>query len=969
MHSTLISCNFLRVDSRSICKVWPGANYVAIRFINARFLRLLPDSGAQKVIAYFGRADVFDDRIGARFEFSDVAADLVHEQILLPDQAPPELAVPTRFASALDLAEMRRMRKTSDRERWPQIGCAFVVALPPDREVTLDEAIELMCRIADRIRGIIRLPIYIGIHDPHLVSPGDVNRHGHLFLPLREVDRRGFLLKKVRELFARPRKPSEQNAHSLYVAEATNWPAVSFEEQQTFFTELAIDLVVDPSAPYGNRHWTEATMREEPERVEADRILNRRRNLDVVQGAPAELVDHLLRGRSTMPIAEVRRLVVNLIDSDAAREERMDMILSDASIVTFASRESEKRPSRITTRAARDLIDEAVEFVDSALICGNKSAGADRTGRLTAVSEANAAEVVSRITKLAGQKIRASQQRLLLLGLADSNTDAVATALKQFKPITVTIASILEPPKLSPFKLVQRIEVDDDDLIIIPKSEHVDDQSLARLMRIVRKTQATLILGYDEDQRRGIVTSRLAAYAANALDPSRRKMLPDPDIERHLRCGRVDRAITALNARSSFLFKPVAQEISDPKSDFIVCDDPHRIAMINGGEWSSQATSPTDELRQQSQQWFPDQWMKVTRTDYSTSPPRLRDKQLVQIVQPVPDRNAVLARLPTGEILEINLDKQPFFARARAISVREGRYAPEKCTLLVELTKPRYAWACVLLVATRRSGVRLRIDPSVAIDVSSLIEAVQRSLPAALPSELTARTDPNAEVTQIIHASQRVRASIELQANQLEIDSIPMPDDLGPAAGVTELWSLAGEIQDGLDDDRRMQDPPIAAIEPALNGPADVELEDIPTPDPPTPRDTRIPLHKIDAELRRILSSNDGSVALKRLEAALHPDVPERDLVFHNLLKLCRSDGPTAALLRIAMDGLHIRELPYRMVGDELDLLESEGQLPQAWSDWDLRQFETDIRAMCSRSLVWETALFPKNTGPSDTPP
>jgi hypothetical protein len=942
---------------------------VAIRFINARFLRLLPDSGAQKVIGYFGRADVFDDRIGARFEFSEIASDLVHEQILLPDQAPPELALPTRFASALDLAEMRRMRKTSDRKRWPQIGAVFVVALPPDREVTLDEAIELTGRIADRIRGGIQLPVYIAIHDPHLVSPGDVNRHGHLFLPAREVDRRGFLSTKVRELFARPRKASEQNAHSLYVAEATNWPAVSFEEQQTFFTELAIDLVVDPSAPYGNRHWTAATMREEPERVESDRILNRRRNLDVVQGAPTELVDHLLRGRSTMPIAEVRRLVVNLIDGEAAREERMDMILSDASIVTFVSRESEKRPSRITTRAARDLIDEAVEFVDSALVRGNKSAGADSTGRLTAVSGANAAAVVSQITKFAEQKMRPSQ-RLLLLGLADSHIHAVATALKQFKPITVTIASILEPPKLSPFKLVQRIEVDDDDLIIIPKSEHVDDQSLAGLMRIVRKTQATLILGYDEDQRRGIVTNRLAAHAANALDPSRGKMLPDPDIERHLRCGRVDRAITALNARRSFLFKPVAQEISDPKSDFIVCDDPHRIAMINGGEWSPQATLPTDELRLQSQQWFPDQWMKVTRTDYSTSPPRLRDKQLVQIIQPVPDRNALLARLPTGAILEINLDKQPFFARARAISVREGRYAPEKCTLLVELTKPRYAWACVLLVATRRSGVRLQIDPSVAIDVNSLIEAVQRSLPAALPSELTARTDPNAEVTQIFKgiASQRVRASIELEANQLEIDSIPMPDDPGPAAGVTELRPLAREIQDGLDDDRRMQDPPFAAIEPALNGPADVELEDIPIPDPPTPRDTRIPLHQLDAELRRILSSNDGSVALKRLEAALHPDVPERDLVFHNLLKLCRSDGPTAALLRITMDGRHIRELPYRMAGDELDSLEPEGQLPQAWSDRDLREFETDIRTMCVRSSVWGS-FFPKNTGPSHTPP
>jgi hypothetical protein len=77
-------------------------------------------------------------------------------------------------------------------------------------------------------------------------------------------------------------KADRADAHTSYVAEATNWPWLSFEEQQSFFTELGIDLVVDPSAPYGDRHWTETVMREDPERVEAHRLTIRRRNLDVI---------------------------------------------------------------------------------------------------------------------------------------------------------------------------------------------------------------------------------------------------------------------------------------------------------------------------------------------------------------------------------------------------------------------------------------------------------------------------------------------------------------------------------------------------------------------------------------------------------------------------------------------------------------------------------------------------------------
>jgi hypothetical protein len=61
---------------------------------------------------------------------------------------------------------MRRVRQLLNRKRLPQIGVALISALPPDREITLDEAKEIAWQIVFEARRGYGLAIYLVIHDP-----------------------------------------------------------------------------------------------------------------------------------------------------------------------------------------------------------------------------------------------------------------------------------------------------------------------------------------------------------------------------------------------------------------------------------------------------------------------------------------------------------------------------------------------------------------------------------------------------------------------------------------------------------------------------------------------------------------------------------------------------------------------------------------------------------------------------------
>jgi hypothetical protein len=121
---------------------------------------------------------------------------------------------------------------------------SVIIALPPESEVSLDEAVTIARRIALSPCGSHSVPIHIAIHNAL------VNRHAHAAIGFRTMAPDGEFGLKIPELFA---------CFSVYgakakVSEGTDWPDISWEIQATLFLERGIDLVVDPFAPVPEEH-------------------------------------------------------------------------------------------------------------------------------------------------------------------------------------------------------------------------------------------------------------------------------------------------------------------------------------------------------------------------------------------------------------------------------------------------------------------------------------------------------------------------------------------------------------------------------------------------------------------------------------------------------------------------------------------------------------------------------------------
>jgi hypothetical protein len=859
--------------------------------------------------------------------FSGIKPDLVHEDVLLPDDASPEMDNPAELARAIDRAEGRLLRKRRNRKRWPQLGATFVAALPPDSQVSYDEAIELTDRLARRIRDGLPIPIFYAIHDPardpsRRSSP---NRHAHLVAPLRGMDRFGFLRTKLRNVFARPRT-SQQNDDPTYIAEAVNWPRLHRELQTLFFLERGLDLVVDPPLPIGNRHWSETVWREEPERVEADREAVRHKNRELLFGDPAVLVERLLRGRSIMPIGELHRFLASFIDNEGDRTGRLEQILSDPRVATFAAHPQDRRPSRISTSAIQEFMQTAVRIIHAQ----RRSVDDPRIVVMSGVDR----EAVT--ADLAREIRRQPERALFLIGEIESDCAALRDRLEDRGPQLSTIEYQLSD-SFNPYRPDgPRIEFKKDDLVVLPRSEKTDDLAVAELINACAERGAYLFVGYDQSRQEGIVSNRLAAFMAESLGAPVSHPVDLRDAERHLKCGWPAHAIEMLSRAGLLEFEPT-QDDEARTFDFLVSDDRYRIAITN------QNSNPDVGMLEHGPDWFnPGDWVTFTKTDYGDDrPPKfppisptVRENRLAQFIGILPEGHRILISHMEDGLQEIDLKRFPHIRRAAAISIRQAYYAPANTRLKIELTKSRYAWALLLLAVRRAATSKLRVDPSVARDASELLSVVRRSIPSALSSELGALTDPEAELTRILEQSPVPVRSHSLGL-QIEIEEFPVPSGAAHSEGSTHVFPETWRRN-------------VAWAEPIA---------------------TQIPREVLHEQIWEILASTTGGKdivnQLERWAAS-----QTTDEIFERLVALYRGK-PMEEVVRAFMNPREQappRDRPDEEEIDEpLDLVNSR---PREWSAFELEQFRYDIRTFHWQFTKWtiDLAQMPNIEEPEGPP-
>lgn len=911
-----------------------------IAFARLRFLNTLRNGGACKALAYLGRKAILDERVGKTFDYTDIARDLVYEDLVLPAGA--LFASVAELANLLDEAERRRQRRSTNRQRWPQIGAHLIFALPPDPVLTLDEAAELVDRLVRAaVGGSPSLPIYVTIHDPALETPGAVTRHAHVLIGLREIEGSRLSRKKVRNVFARPRHAVAPNVRSTYVAEGLSWPDIARDLQTALFAEIGSDALVDPPAPFAGRHWSSKTLRHSPERrTRHDQSVNRY-NIELINSDPAELVARMLRGRSIMRIDELRRLLARFVNGAAEQEQRLDAILMDPAIATFANDPTEPQPRWLTTKAVHDLMHRASAVVDRAKV-NRRDFTTSRTWTLDVARASSEADVVS---KLIGQLSAAPDpiHRPLVLGNNLSDCGAITTKLDGMEPIMGTFAALNAEPTRNHHAHTGRIGLRRGGLVVVPHAETVDDQDLADLLLHAERYRVRLLVGYDVS--RASLSCSLAAQLAETLGDN--FAIEADDVAGELRAGLVNRACRAL-CRDGWVRFGTADREAREAVEFVVCDDMTRLVSVDGEIRDARSGDPDAgamlvvEAVQGPLLLRRGQWIVYTTSDYATD--HIRAGRFAKVVDGrSPDTVEVIH--PDGVGATLDLRRFPHVRSAHAITIREARHAPRDAKLLIEATTRQHAWSVALLLADRARHAFIHVDPSVAKSLDEWIAAVARSKPAPLVTELTLRDNPDAQLNVLMHRVSIAMSTAEKNAEKHRSDEEEFDD-----------WIQSmSDLAKGTSEEARYASPGAANNTTAIPQASIHSVAVEPRQPDVLSEEQRQRLH--DALRAALYSNIDTRLALARLQSALAPTNEQRDTIAENLLRVCPPDSPTAAVVHVLWGQLGPRG---DREFDELELpTEMTERMPRRWSAWDLWQFKMDLSTMAMTFSNWPMPLGP----------
>jgi len=896
---------------------------VSIPYVRAAFWHLREASGACGWVAYLGRTIGRDPRLKKRWDFRHRAGDLVHAEVIAPSSitAAPS---PSELAQLLDRTEAASLHKIEDRQRWPQVAVSLVIALPPDSEASLDDAVEIVRAIVDRVVGDYDLISYLVVHDPSLKSPLVKNRHAHVLISLRKMTPSGeFAGNKIRDLLGRVRNLHGPHKPFGAFVEGIHWPDLSRDIQMRSFAEWGSDLVVDPISPVPQCHWNADLWWNEPGRVRARLATNHEENAAIVRGDPAVLVDTMLRNRSSIPLAEIVRIAERFLDSDHEQRRHVDRVLAHPAIVGLALPDGPI--IHVTTRETAVLLNAARTFIEQSVDGGAANFAMIRT--------TNHITVTRRLSRLCRKVHRSdgaqppSSIRVVVVGRALSHTDEVCKALRSRGVVErATIADVLKStyPTWTPGTVV-----------VVPRTEVIPDVLLARLVVKTAAAGGRLLCGFDESRADGITSCRLAAWIASriAVRPSRSH--PGVQFDRRtesarlLRAGLIAPAMHVLSREGCLHFRGRPKTL--PHVNFTVVDGPrHRRPDLARG-------SLTIDARHETLKLAPGESIVFERTDYSCMPPVVRQGHVATVIAIDPRRATLRALLQTGAEVEIDLKRFPHVRAAHVLTVREARRAPPESSLRIVVTSGHHGFACLLLAATHPGPVSVDIAPMVARNVAELVQVIERHLPAPLPWHLEARRDERAANNVMLE-----KLIEQVVEETCEVDQEPPM----PEAAVLHK-SITG-LDHGLES---------IWLEPVTDGPS-AQAKPTPPKSPPqrvAPRS--LPLLPI-AMRGTIKDSAAARAGFEVLQRALAPTAENRIEVAARIVQIAGADSPTARMVSALMPEKAARSSRWTAM-DEADFpttlraLAAEDDMPI----WDLWRLRIDLSLMGLSSSVFQAAM------------
>jgi hypothetical protein len=889
---------------------------MAIDFARLMPIKLTSQSGAVRPLAYTARTKLHDPYLELEFDYSDIADDYVCGDIIVPEGHPSTFKTLSVYAASLDAAEWAKVRTSLEqRERPPQVGLTLVVALPPNDELWISEAAELMKRIVTAPPRSNEVAIHWAIHEAR------INRHGHAFYALRTFDAEGNASPKLRDFMVHHRS----TALGADIVEGVNWPQLSWEVQQTFFEELGLDLVVDPIAPVPGKHYSPVVyangMNHDEQR--RDRVVRSRErayaaNVEAIRNNPEELVETLLRGRSTIRTLELERLCTKFFDHPADRDANVERIMVDDDVMTLADKGAEKS-SYLTTRRVYDLMKQAADIIDTSRADISTITGADRVSLARRI-----------VTHFDGCDDPGPP---LILGHALSDCRDVAVALEDKAPVMGTIdMAVIGPEDLLAIGRERDLVLRPGRLVIVPRVDRIDDQCLARLLLEADRCKVRLILGHNQSNAHGVVHRNLAAYVADQPDVVSERYGRN-DIERLLRAGQVRRAIEAVAASDLVSFGELSDHGADDPRLFVVCRERSRLKELADTFREQRIRARTFEHSEElttlrgTISLSVGEWIVTTQ---ACEHPRIQTGEFAEIVTIDPS-NSTIEIKHENEIKRLDLEMFAAIRSATTITIREARRLPTDLALVVELTDRRRIWAALLLVARRHGDARLYVDPVLARSVEELTDIARRSLPGALPHHREIKADPSVEIS---------RNSPLIEGEEL-FEPVAFPESVVATPPSPQPVHLNGAVRDTVAEISNNL-PPIEAEDP---------LEPVAFPEPVAATPPPPPPIHLEERIRRTIATNvHACEGYRELYRHVGPHNRDRHLNAARIQGLCTSDL-TVALVRFLAE---LEPQHYRGEFDDYDMPpELTEHDPTRWTLIEIQNAKYDLQTMALPGANW----------------
>jgi len=286
--------------------------------------------------AYNARTIIKDQKTNITYNFSN-RGDNVYHDILLPE------GVDWKFKN---IAELMNSIEHIERKNNSQLLKDAVIALPDDKELDLQDRINITHRIIEKMEWVKNgLAVQIDIHEPH---DGEKNWHAHLLITTRRFTINGKRLgAKARDLNPEFKTGKYGN---FIVPEETLLQHHTRDVINDYFKELGLENRVDTIGINPREHIGPVRMRsvlnQASDRNEARRIAE----LEHLSSGLAVL-DKVTRHMSVFSRGDLIR-AVKCVPDDARAKELVEDALASKSIITLFTEDGSKT-QYFTTREVR----------------------------------------------------------------------------------------------------------------------------------------------------------------------------------------------------------------------------------------------------------------------------------------------------------------------------------------------------------------------------------------------------------------------------------------------------------------------------------------------------------------------------------------------------------------------------------------------------------------------------------------